>query len=86
MIFRYSKTFLKNYKKLPKTKQDKVNKQLIYLQENFHHPSLRTKKTQGRENTFEFRVNSHYRMTAEKQDEELVFKTVGPHDERLGKK
>lgn len=81
MNFRYSKTFLKSFLKLSKSKQDKVKKQLLYLQTNINHPSLRTKKMQGKENTFEFRVNSHYRMTADKQNGELILRSVGPHDE-----
>jgi len=77
--------FKKQYKRLPKSIQRKFTKQLQFLLKNYHYPSLRTKKMVGI-NRFEARVDLHYRFTFEIEKNTLVFRTIGPHDEGLGKK
>lgn len=37
-------------------------------------------------NVWEARINRSYRFTFEKVDNDIILKTVGPHDEGLGKK
>lgn len=81
----FSKEFKKKYKKLSVGTQKQVNKQLGFLQEDFHHPSLYAKKKEGT-NEFEARVSRGYRMTYEVIDDNIYMHTVGPHDEGLGKK
>jgi addiction module RelE/StbE family toxin len=64
--------------------QEKVKKQIELLAENPRHPSLRTKPLQGAPGIFEARVDSDYRMTYEREDEDtLVLRAVGKHDETL---
>jgi len=74
---------LKNLKKLAKNIQDKTDKQLKNLSEDFYYPSLNTKKMGG-ENRWEIRINKHYRLTFEKINDEIILRTVGPHDVGLG--
>lgn len=85
MIFSTTATFRKLYKKLSKNLQEKVDKQLNYLSQDFSHPSLNTKKMGG-ENRWEIRIDIHNRLTFEKADNEIILRTVGPHDVGLGKK
>ena len=76
--------FEKKLGKLPKHIQKKSLKQLRLLQADFRHPSLHTKKQMG--DTWEVRVDFHYRFTFEILGEQLILKSVGMHDEGLGKK
>lgn len=81
----YSEEFKKQFRKLPLKLQKKFLKQLKYLLQNPSHPSLRTKKQSGTDK-FEARVDYHYRFTFVETTNEIVFLTIGPHDEGLGKK
>lgn len=77
--------FKKKYKKLPVSLQNKFTKQLKLLVEDYRHPSLRTRKMVGVDK-FEVRIDLHYRFTFELTPDTLTLRTIGPHDEGLGKK
>lgn len=77
--------FKKQYRKLPQPLQNKFNKQLKLLAQNYRHPSLRARKMIG-VNYFEARIDLHYRFTFEISNDEIIFRTIGPHDEGLGEK
>lgn len=85
MILRFSKNFQKQYKKLPKNLQNKVDKQLEFLQTDFHHPSLKASKKSGTDE-YEARVDYHYRFSYSVEGEIIFLLAVGPHDEGLRKK
>jgi len=76
--------FEKKLRKLPEQIQRKYLKQLGLLRTDFGHPSLHIKKQTG--DTWEARVDFHYRFTFGKVGEQLILKTIGMHDEGLGKK
>ncbi len=78
--------FKKAYDRLPQTIKKKVKKAVNFLQQDLFYPSLYTKKMEGRTNTWEARVDRLYRMTFEKDQDTIILRTVGPHDEGLGKK
>lgn len=86
-MMKFSKTqgFVNLYQKLPEHIQKKVDKQLFFLSQNFFHPGLRTKRMGGLD-LWEARVDKNYRFTFEKIEDEIILKTVGPHDIGLGKK
>lgn len=75
----------KLYQGLPPRIQKKFDKQLIFLRTDLHYPSLRTKKMQGL-NRWEARIDKSYRFTFETIEDSIIVRTVGPHDEGLGKK
>lgn len=79
-----TKSFTKKYQKLPKNIQKKADKQFIYLLNNYHHHSLRTRKMS--EDIFEGRIDYHYRFAFLVKDEVILLLSIGPHDEGLGKK
>ena len=62
MILRFSKNFQKQYKKLPRNLQGKVDKQLEFLLIDFRHPSLKPTKKSGSDE-YEARDDYHYRFT-----------------------
>lgn len=78
--------FKKLYKKLPKPLQKQVDKQIGFIEKDFFHPSLGTKRFTKLEEWWEFRVSKGYRMTGKKVDNMIVLHVVGPHDVGLGKK
>ncbi|MCL5010511.1 MAG: hypothetical protein M1289_02820 [Patescibacteria group bacterium] len=81
--------FLKNaeksYKSLPLRIQKKADKQFLLLISNYRHPSLRTRKMGGLGH-FEARIDIHYRFTFEIAEDNVIVRTIGPHDQGLGKK
>ncbi|MDP2860612.1 MAG: hypothetical protein Q8N98_02755 [bacterium] len=85
MILRFSKLFFEQKKKLSPVIRKKLLKQLLLLQGNYHHPSLRTKRM-ANSDVFEARVDRHYRFTYIINGEYGLVLTVGPHDEGLGKR
>ncbi|MCL5746960.1 MAG: hypothetical protein M1277_01615 [Patescibacteria group bacterium] len=86
MIINFSNKAKKLYKKLPLTIKKKADKQLKFIRVNPNHPSLNVKKMQGFENRWEARIDLHYRFTFEKHEDIITLRTIGPHDEGLGKK
>lgn len=77
--------FKKQYKKLPANIQRKFIKQLQFLLSNYRHPSLQTRKMEGIDR-FEARIDIHYRFTFELDEKNIILRTIGPHDEGLGKR
>ena len=77
--------FVKSYHKLPQNIQKKVDKQIRFLLTDFFYPSLRTKRMSGLDR-WESRVDRSYRFTFNKDNDTIILRTVGPHDEGLGKK
>lgn len=59
----FTKPFKQDYQRLPIQIQELINKQIDYLMENPHHPSLRIKKMEGHESIWEARIIKGYRMT-----------------------
>lgn len=80
-----TKKFKKSYDKLPQDIKKKTKKAIEHLKSDLFYPSLRTKKMQGA-GRWEARVDRSYRFTFEKTEDIITLRTVGPHDEGLGKK
>jgi len=80
----FSSKFKKQYKKLPKSIQLKFTKQLQLLIKDYRYPSLRTRKMAGIDR-FEARIDIHYRFTFEIKETDIILRTIGPHNEGLGK-
>ncbi len=79
MKIRRTRSFLKDYKKLPEEIKPRVNKNLALLFENPRYPSLRFKKLKGTDK-FEIRISKGYRLTFRYQDQILELRRVGTHD------
>lgn len=81
---RFTRRFLKCFERLPAPVQEKVKKQLVLLAENPRHPWLQTKPIRGTSGIYEARVDSDYRLTYERDEEDtLVLRVVARHDEAL---
>ena len=86
MILAKTANFVKRYKKLPDSIKKQIDKQISYLEIDFFHPSLNSKKKSGFTDWWEFRVSKGYRMAGKKDGDMIILHTVGPHDAGLGKK
>lgn len=77
----YSKNFLKHYKKLSNAEKNQFKNKIKFFIENPTHPSLRTKKIKGLDNTWESSINMDIRIIWFYQDDELIFLIdIGHHD------
>lgn len=83
MRVRTLRRFDEQLNNIPQFVRKKFFKQLKILLENPRHPSLRVKKIQGEENIWEARVDIQYRFTFEYEEEFILLRTVGNHDEVL---
>ncbi len=77
------KSFKKRYQNLPVAIQDKVDRQIEQLSNNFKYPSLHTKKIKGKEDIWEARVDDFYRLTFEIVEDTIFLRVVGNHDDVL---
>jgi len=75
--------FRRTYRELPSNVQRKTDKQIAFLSEKMHHPSLRSKKIKGREGIWEARVDYNYVLTFEIVGDTMFLRVVGNHDEVL---
>jgi mRNA-degrading endonuclease RelE of RelBE toxin-antitoxin system len=75
----FSKTFEKDYKKLPTKIQKLLDEQLLMLLEDLSYPSLRIKKMQGHNSIWEGRITQNYRFTFEKIDNAYFLRRAGTH-------
>lgn len=75
--------FVKQYERLPKTIQRKVDKALRLLDADFRHPGLRSHPVEGAEAVFEAAVDAKYRMTFQRHGNVLIMRNVDNHDECL---
>ncbi len=76
---------LKRLDKLPLPIRKKFTKQVSFLITNPKHPSLHGRKMADPD-SFEARIDLHYRFTFVVTGENILILTIGPHDEGLGKK
>ena len=75
----FTRSFEKDYAKLPEQIARRVNKQLNLMLENSRHPSLVTKKIKGGEDIWEGRVTKAYRFTFQMEGEFIILRRVGKH-------
>ena len=83
MPIQFTERFLKQYERLPKTIQRKVDKALRLLEVDFRHPGLRSHPMEGMEGIPEAYVDAKYRMTFERYGNAFLMRNVDNHDECL---
>lgn len=79
MKIRVTNRFKKDYQKLPKNIQQRVDEKLRFLLHDMRYPSLRVHKLRGVEGPWEFSVTMNYRVIFEIEAEWYVLLAVGPH-------
>ena len=76
----FTRTFIKNYRRLPKRIQSATDKQLERLLSDPEHPSLNVKKMKDPREIWEGRVTESYRFTFQIQEDSYILRKVGSHD------
>ena len=76
----FTKTFVRDYRRLPGEIQEAVDKKLELLLSNSRHPSLNIKKMNDPRNIWEGRITHSYRFTFNMEDDIYVMRKVGTHD------
>lgn len=79
MNYQFTKKFIKNYHQLPPVIQGKFDKQLLYLLENFRHPSLQVKKYNREKNIWQARVDISYRFYFIIQNNDYILLNIREH-------
>ena len=83
MPIQFTERFVKQYERLPKTIQRKVDKALRLLDADFRHPGLRSHPVEEVGEIFEAYVDAKYSMTFERYGDVFVMRNVDNHDECL---
>jgi mRNA-degrading endonuclease RelE of RelBE toxin-antitoxin system len=80
MKLSFTKTFIRDYRKLPPELQETVDKQLELLLSNQRHPSLNIKKMNDPRNIWEGRATASYHFTFQIEGNVYILRRVGAHD------
>ena len=72
--------FTKDFKRLPRSIQDKLPTVLERFVGHPRHPSLHTKKMEGGAEIWELRVTDSYRITFQWVREGVLLRRIGTHD------
>ena len=78
--YRFTRSFKKDYRGLPKEIQRAFDEKLARFLQNMSHRSLRVKRIQGTKNQWEGSVTMKYRFTFELSADVVVFRRIGTHD------
>lgn len=78
-IFR-TRSFEKDFRKLPSDIIERFEKQLGFFLSDTFHPSLQSKKMQGRIDIWEARITKGYRFTFWRDGETVILRRIGTHD------
>jgi mRNA-degrading endonuclease RelE of RelBE toxin-antitoxin system len=76
----FTKTFVRDYRKLPQDIQKLADKQLGFLLSNAKHRSLNLKKMNDPRNIWEGRITTSYRFTFQIAEDPYILRKVGTHD------
>jgi mRNA-degrading endonuclease RelE of RelBE toxin-antitoxin system len=80
MKIEFTKTFIKDYRKLPVNIQKITEKNLELLISNYKHPSLHIKKMNDPRNIWEGRVTDSHRFTFQVKGDTCLLRRIGTHD------
>jgi mRNA interferase RelE/StbE len=75
-----TRSFEKDYERLPLRIQKHLDSQILRLLENPRHASLRTKKIKGTALIWEGQVTRSYRFTFQIQGDTYILRRVGTHE------
>ncbi len=83
MPIELTERFVKQYARLPKTIQRKVDKALVLLDADFPHPGLRSHPMESAPGIIEAYADRKYRMTFERRGNAILMRNVDNHDDCL---
>jgi len=77
--YRFTKSFKKQYKRLPNDIKEAFNKKLQLFLEDMSHPSLRVKRILGTKDRWEGSITMKYRFTFQITGDTVIFRAIGSH-------
>lgn len=83
MPIEFTNRFVKQYTGLPSAIQNKVDKALRLLDNDFRHPGLRSHPVERAPGIFEAYVDDKYHMTFERKRDIFIIRNVDNHDDCL---
>ncbi len=78
--YRFTKSFKKQYSRLPKEIQRAFDKKLELFLRDMSHPSLRVKRIQGTRDRWEASITMKYRFTFQFSGDTVIFRAIGTHE------
>ena len=78
-----SENFKRDYKNLTKEERKLFHKKISQMRENPRHPSLRTKKIQGKKGIFEASITMDIRITWQYVENGIYIRSIVEHDSTL---
>jgi len=77
----YSKIFMKQFKKLPKSLQEEVNERVKIFKKDHKNPTFKIHKLHGKlADFYSLSVNYSHRIIFEKEKDFYIFAEIGNHD------
>jgi mRNA-degrading endonuclease RelE of RelBE toxin-antitoxin system len=76
----YTKTFIRDYQRLPQPIQKAADKQLELMLSDPQHPSLGIKKMRDPRQIWEGRITKSYRFTFQFEGDVYILRRIGTHD------
>ncbi len=83
MTVEFTRRFIRAYERLRREEQQAILEAVDQVQSDRDHPSLRTKKIQGRLDIWEVRASRDLRLTCQLAPDHIVFGVCGHHDDVL---
>jgi addiction module RelE/StbE family toxin len=80
MKIKFSKKFVKEYRRLPAQIQDATDKQIKFLLADSEHPSLDKKKMNDPRNIWRIKINKSYRITFQIEKDYYILRRIGRHN------
>jgi len=78
-----TENFKKVWKQLGKDQKTLARKAIDNLIKDMRYPALRVKKIKGTEHIWEARISRSLRMTFQLEDDTIILRNIGQHDETL---
>ncbi|MDD4924587.1 MAG: hypothetical protein PHF74_07150 [Dehalococcoidales bacterium] len=83
MPIEFTERFVRQYARLPTAIQNKVDKALRLLDNDFRHTGLRSHPVERAPGIFEAYVDDKFRMTYERKGDTFIIRNVDNHDDCL---
>ncbi|OGY72050.1 MAG: hypothetical protein A3E05_01765 [Candidatus Jacksonbacteria bacterium RIFCSPHIGHO2_12_FULL_44_12] len=80
MKLEFTKSFVRDYRKLPQHLQEQTDRKLTLLLANQKHPSLRVHKIKKTTDILEGSVTMNYRFTFQIEADRYILRRIGTHD------
>jgi hypothetical protein len=79
----FTDRFIQNYENLPEAIRRKVDKTILILDTDFRYPGLHSHPVQGVLGIYEAYVDRKYRLTFNRDGENIILRNVDNHDDYL---